>query len=121
MKIRKMTDKKDQPVVAAIDFGIAFSGYAFSFKHDYERDPLSTSIRFNGIVGCGGHFTLKVPTCVLLNPHQEFVAFGYEAEDIYSDLALNENHYDYYFFEGFKMLLYEANVSTKVKKKEILY
>ena len=26
-------------IVAAIDFGTTFSGYAFSFKHDYARDP----------------------------------------------------------------------------------
>ena len=26
-------------IVAAIDFGTTFSGYAFSFKHDYEKDP----------------------------------------------------------------------------------
>ena len=26
-------------ISAAIDFGTTFSGYAFSFKHDYEKDP----------------------------------------------------------------------------------
>ena len=26
-------------IVAAIDFGTTFSGYAFSFKHDYDKDP----------------------------------------------------------------------------------
>lgn len=56
--------------------------------------------------------SLKAPTCVLLSPKQELVAFGYEAEDLYSELALEENHYDHYFFKEFKMLLYETNVST---------
>lgn len=50
--------------------------------------------------------------CVLLSPQQEFMAFGYEAEDKYSDLAIDENHHDYYFFEGFKMLLYKSEVIT---------
>ena len=26
-------------ISAAIDFGTTFSGYAFSFKHEYEKDP----------------------------------------------------------------------------------
>lgn len=116
-----MTDKKDKLIVAAIDIGITFSGYAFIFKHDYERDPCSVPFIFNWMVGCNNDVTQKVPTCLLLNPRQEFVAFGYEAKDIYSDLANNEEHYDHYFFEEFKMLLYETNVSTKDKKKEILY
>ena len=30
-------------LVAAIDFGTTYSGYAFSFRHDYERDPLKIS------------------------------------------------------------------------------
>lgn len=30
-------------LVAAIDFGTTYSGYAFSFRHDFERDPLKIS------------------------------------------------------------------------------
>lgn len=49
------------------------------------------------------------------------MVFGYEVKDIYLDLVDNEEYYDYYFFEEFKMLFYEINVSIKDKKKEILY
>ena len=40
----KVKEKKDSGVVdafivAAIDFGTTFSGYAFSFKHEYDKDP----------------------------------------------------------------------------------
>ena len=30
-------------IVAAIDFGTTFSGYAFSFKHDFDKDPTQVS------------------------------------------------------------------------------
>ena len=33
-------------IVAAIDFGTTFSGYAFSFKHDYDKDPTQVRIHF---------------------------------------------------------------------------
>lgn len=78
-----MTDKKDKLIIAAIDIGITFSGYAFIFKHDYERDPCSAPFTFVWRVGWKNAVTQKVPTCLLLNPRQEFVAFGYEAKDIY--------------------------------------
>ena len=32
-------------LVAAIDFGTTYSGWAFSFKHEYARDP--TDITFS--------------------------------------------------------------------------
>lgn len=31
-------------VVAAIDFGTAYSGYAFSTRNDFEKDPLKVKI-----------------------------------------------------------------------------
>lgn len=102
-----MADKKNKLLVAAIDFGTTHSGYAYSFKHD----PLKISTKSNLVAGSGCLETLKVSTCVLLSPRQEFMAFGYEAEDLYSELALDKKHYDYYFFKGFKMVLFEG-VST---------
>lgn len=103
-----MGDKKDKLLIAAIDFGTTFSGYAFSFKHDYKMDPLKISTNQNWVAGSRGLVSLKAPTCVLLSPQKEFIAFGYEAEDLYSELALDENHYDHYFFKRFKMVLHES-------------
>lgn len=107
-----MEDKKDQLLIAAIDFGTSHSGYAFSFENDYKVDPLKISTNPNWVAGSRGFVSLKTPTCVLLSPRQEFIAFGYEAEDLYSELALDENHYDHYFFKGFKMVIYKKGVST---------
>lgn len=104
-----MADKNDKLLVAAIDFGITLSGYAFSCVYDHMRDPLKIS---TGHWVAGSDIYRKTPTCVLLSPKQEFKAFGYEAEDLYSELALDEIHHDHYFFEGFKMLLYKSEVIT---------
>lgn len=109
VQITKMADKNKKLLVAAIDFGITMSGYGFSFSHDYMRDPLQISTQ-TWETGLGNTISLKTPTCVLLSPQQEFMAFGYEAEDKYR--CLDENHHDYYFFEGFKMLLYKSEVIT---------
>lgn len=105
-----MAHKNDQLLIAAIDFGTTHSGYAFSFEDDYKMDPLKISTNPNWIIPCTLH--QKAPTCVLLSPRQEFIAFGYEAEDLYSELALDEKHYGYYFFKGFKMVLFKKGVST---------
>lgn len=106
-----MAHKNDQLLIAAIDFGTTHSGYAFSFEDDYKMDPLKISTNPNWIIPCTLH--QKAPTCVLLSPRQEFIAFGYEAEDLYSELAVNENHYDHYFFKGFKILNNEKEQLSK--------
>ncbi|XP_062615747.1 heat shock 70 kDa protein 12A-like isoform X1 [Saccostrea cucullata] len=93
-------------LVAAIDFGTTFSGYAFSFLHDYRRDPLKISAN-TWTAGSGNLVSLKTSTCVLFDPNGKFHSFGFEAEDKYSNLALDDDHHDWYYFRRFKMLLYE--------------
>ena len=41
---KKDTGLLDAFIVAAIDFGTTYSGYAFSFKHDYDKDPTQVDI-----------------------------------------------------------------------------
>ena len=98
-------------VVAAIDFGTAFSGYAFAFRHDYEKDPLC--IKVNPQWEAGGRCLIshKAPTTVLLNPKKEFHSFGYDAENKFSELSGDEEHNDWYYFRRFKMELYKQKVS----------
>ncbi|XP_053379631.1 heat shock 70 kDa protein 12A-like [Mercenaria mercenaria] len=96
--------------VAAIDFGTAFTGFAYSFldkpgqiiTSKWDGDNVRTA-------------TEKAPTCVLLSPDKRFVAFGYEAEERYSTLMLEDkanggtsNAKEHYFFERFKMMLYKT-------------
>ncbi|XP_062582367.1 heat shock 70 kDa protein 12A-like [Saccostrea cucullata] len=91
-------------LVAAIDFGTTYSGYAYSFKSD------CTKILMNKWEG-GQLTSYKTPTSLLLNPDKSFNSFGFEAEKIYSDVATDgedDEGYtckDYYFFQRFKMIL----------------
>nr|XP_019921191.2 heat shock 70 kDa protein 12B [Crassostrea gigas] len=108
-----MADKKDKLLTAAIDFGTTYSGYAFSFEYDYKVDPLKISTNPNWVAGSRGLVSLKAPTCVLLSPNKEFITFGYEAEDLYAELALDENHIYHYFFKGFKIFIDEKGQLSK--------
>ncbi|WAR26500.1 HS12B-like protein [Mya arenaria] len=72
-------------LVAAIDFGTTYSGWSYSFKHEFELDPTKASTkRWHG----DQLVSLKAPTCVLIEPDGEtFSAFGYDAETKYTRLA----------------------------------
>ncbi|XP_076117122.1 heat shock 70 kDa protein 12A-like [Mytilus galloprovincialis] len=102
---------------AAIDFGTTYSGYAFSSTDDYKKEP--TKINTNVWTG-SKLMSLKAPTAVLLDASQEFVAFGYEAENMYSELVSEGEHEDYYYFHRFKMLLHERRITRDIKIKDEL-
>ena len=101
-------------MVCAIDFGTTFSGYAFQLTSDFIKDP-TTNIKTNQVWNAGGAalMSMKTPTCLLLDKNKDFVAFGYDAENQYSELALENEHKDYLFFRRFKMLLHWNPVRTK--------
>lgn len=98
-------------LVAAIDFGTAYSGYAFSFRNDYRLDPLK--IEVNHWTGNASNtMSPKAPSSVLLNPDKTFKSFGYTAEEEYSILVENGQHQEWYFFTKIKMrLLYHEKIS----------
>lgn len=103
--------------VAAIDFGTTYSGYAISFRHDFLEDPLKVMTN-QWRTGAGRPASLKTSSCILFDPSKKFASFGFEAEDRYAELAMDEKHFDWYFFKRFKMLLYEnkeLNRNTKLK------
>ena len=96
-------------IVAAIDFGTTFSGYAFSFRYEYQADPL----RVHSSTWTSGSSTmsLKTSSTVLFRPDKRFESFGFDAEDRYSDLALDNEHKSWFYFRRFKMMLYNSKVS----------
>ncbi|XP_071148616.1 heat shock 70 kDa protein 12A-like [Mytilus edulis] len=104
--------KKDYLMVAAIDFGSAYSGCACSTKNSFMKNPLDISM-----IGLDqqGNASLKVPTVLLLNPDKNFVAFGHKAEDQYTDLLEKtpDEAHKWYYFSRFKMQLYN---NMKLKK-----
>ncbi|XP_053400254.1 heat shock 70 kDa protein 12A-like [Mercenaria mercenaria] len=99
-------------LVGAIDFGTAFSGWAFSFKHEYEQDPTKATVK---VWNAGTLTTEKTPTCILLQPDGTFDSFGYDAENRYRGLADKNLHTEYYFFRHFKMSLFK-NLGKEIKR-----
>ena len=103
-------DKK--VLVAAIDIGTSYSGYAFSFAHEQkegEEDP--DRIYVNNWENDGGSRTyFKTPSCLLLHPNGNLDCFGYEALDRYKSLIEDGKHKDVYFFMDFKMILHQEEV-----------
>lgn len=93
-------------VVAAIDFGTTYSGYAFSFV----RDPDSIHMMRKWEGGDPGVTNQKTPTTLLLKPNGEFHSFGFGARDHYHDLEEVEAK-KWYYFEKFKMSLHSSQVS----------
>ncbi|XP_062584984.1 heat shock 70 kDa protein 12A-like [Saccostrea cucullata] len=102
-------------LVAAIDFGTTYSGYAYSFKDNWAKVVANKW-------ASGNLMSHKAPTALLLNPDQSFNSFGYEAEKNYSELdEYGGKCEDYYFFHRFKMILkteLEKRVNRKTKCME---
>ncbi|KAK3577080.1 hypothetical protein CHS0354_037109 [Potamilus streckersoni] len=88
--------KSSALVVAAIDFGTTFSGYAFSFKSKPKE-----VFAFHWENGC-----IKTPTVVLLDSTGKLNSFGKTAETTYLGLAKEGKAKEWYYFEKFKMQLY---------------
>uniref|UniRef100_A0A669CTN6 Heat shock protein family A (Hsp70) member 12A.2 n=1 Tax=Oreochromis niloticus TaxID=8128 RepID=A0A669CTN6_ORENI len=99
----------DNSYIIAIDFGTAYSGYAFSLtKREAETEPRlkywgqQVSLR-----------TPKTPTCILFDEHEKFLSFGYEAQSAYFRTRGDEARKKF-FFECFKMSLYGKKLNSDV-------
>ena len=101
-----MVDKRTHLMVAALDIGTTFSGYAFSMRYEFEAEPLKIHYSHIGDAGALAASSMKTPTCLLLDKEKKFVAFGYDAENQYAYLVMDKKHDDYYFFHRFKMNLH---------------
>ncbi|KAL3831479.1 hypothetical protein ACJMK2_023220 [Sinanodonta woodiana] len=94
-------------VVAAIDFGTTYSGYAYSFVSDFKNDPLKIYANTKWNSGGGeGLVTDKTPTTILFEPNGNFHSFGYQAENKYDNLVNDDEHEEWYYFSRFKMTLH---------------
>lgn len=98
-------------IVAAIDFGTTYSGYAFSTRHDFQRDPTNATLR-QWVDPSSNMVYNKTSTCILFTEEKLFHSFGFEAEAKYLDLLLDNKQKNWYFFRKFKMSLYEIQVSN---------
>ncbi|XP_027765677.1 heat shock 70 kDa protein 12B-like [Empidonax traillii] len=96
--------------VVAIDFGTSYSGYCFSLASGTDQ------IREVYWGTEHGFKTPKTPTCILFNQQQEFKNFGYDAVMKYKSLPSSKAE-SWYFFQNFKMKLYNTNVTTGMELK----
>ena len=103
-------------LVAAIDIGTTYSGYAFSFRHEFKKDPYDITVH-----NWREWFSApKTSTSILLNPQKEFECFGYDAEDRYRKLVDYDLHHDWYYFRQFKKVLHDTLVINSLKQNEFL-
>ncbi|XP_053399788.1 heat shock 70 kDa protein 12B-like [Mercenaria mercenaria] len=100
---------KERVLVAAIDFGTTYSGYAFQVRADFESDPL----KIKAHTWSSSTVSQKTPTCILFDKDQRFHSFGYDAEQKYNELAAAGETWNWYFFKRFKMLLYKDEALTR--------
>ncbi|XP_067458869.1 heat shock 70 kDa protein 12A-like [Thunnus thynnus] len=98
--------------IIAIDFGTAYSGYAFSLTS--SEDQIEPNLkRWGKELGLD---TPKTPTCILFNEDEEFIKFGYEARAAYIKMC-GEEAKQHYYFEAFKMALYGKKLDRDVTIK----
>ena len=99
-------------LVAAIDFGTTYSGYALSSRDDLKKDPLKIVANQAWNAGSQKHLSLKTLTCLLLDNKEELVSFDYEAENKYSDIVIERKQNEYLFFHHCMMQLYKNKVNN---------
>ncbi|KAK4830194.1 hypothetical protein QYF61_009261 [Mycteria americana] len=96
--------------VVAIDFGTSYSGYCFSLASGTDQIRQVYWGTEHGLK------TPKTPTCILFNQKLEFRKFGYDAVMKYKSLPSSEAD-NWYFFQNFKMTLYNTKVTSGMKLK----
>ncbi|MED6233915.1 hypothetical protein ATANTOWER_019014 [Ataeniobius toweri] len=92
--------------IIAIDFGTAYSGYAFSITSREEDIDPYLKVWGEGV----GLETPKTPTCILFDEQEEFISFGYEAKEKYLSKKGQEAR-DKFLFDCFKMALYGKEIN----------
>lgn len=105
-------ESAEPDIIACIDIGTTFSGYAFALSKDLQEDRLAVHVNKEWISGNSKLITLKVPSSVLLTPEKRFHSFGYEAEWKYGQLAADKNHLGWYYFRKFKMTMMQNEVKS---------
>lgn len=111
---------KGPALIAAIDFGTMYSGYAFSIIDSSPKRQFT--INMNQAWNAGGHnlLSIKTPTTLLLDASKQLVAFGYQAENRYTELEMDGKIDGYYYFHRFKMKLFEKeNMSPDTELTDI--
>ncbi|XP_071154308.1 heat shock 70 kDa protein 12A-like isoform X2 [Mytilus edulis] len=111
----------DFKIVAAIDLGTTFSGYASSTREMFKANPLDITKNPRWIINGVKYISLKTDTCILMKKNGNCVALGDVAMDEYADLLQEDKANEYLFFHRFKMELYnKENISTEMVMKDVM-
>lgn len=118
---QKKERKNPYLMVVAIDFGTSYSGYAYSTRDDF----LTFADRVHTCKPCSHSgqslMSMKTPTCLLVNENKEFVAFGYDAETEYAKLCASNDQSKYFYFQRFKMKLYQVSVFSLISTNPYIH
>ncbi|XP_005815476.2 heat shock 70 kDa protein 12A-like [Xiphophorus maculatus] len=98
--------------IIAIDFGTAYSGYAFSITSS-EEEIVPRVKEWGEEVGLE---TPKTPTCILFDENKTFHSFGYKAKNDYLSME-RKKAIKMFFFDCFKMSLYNKMLSRDLMIK----
>lgn len=109
-------DSEAHLIVAAIDCGTTYSGYAISTFEQYKKNPTECLIGVWSAESCALQ-SMKTSSCILFDKYENFDSFGFEAETKYADFALENKHHDWLFFERFKMNLYQQHVRISLIRR----
>ena len=96
-----------QKVSIAIDFGTSNCAVAYS-AHKKKEDIFVVNEWNDGEKHC------KIPTAVLFNNKEELTDFGTLAVKKYCELKEEEEDGEFYFFQNFKMELYDEKVISLI-------
>ncbi|XP_069136855.1 heat shock 70 kDa protein 12B-like [Argopecten irradians] len=100
-------------VVVAIDFGTTYTGYAYSFRNEFQKSDDARDIFHNSWdSSLAGNLSKKAPTVALFNPKGVFDSFGYDAEEKYSELT-DKVHQTWHYYARFKMQLFNKMTLTR--------
>ncbi|XP_078322009.1 heat shock 70 kDa protein 12B-like isoform X2 [Crassostrea virginica] len=118
----------DPLVVVAVDIGSAFSGYAYQYRTDHQKEA-NNNILCPLWIEKNNKVSGKTASSLLLNPDGSFNSFGFNAESVYSkmfrdhvngkfrnDKFPNKSPSDWFLFRNFKMKLYEKEVLRRNMK-----
>ena len=83
---RKVSSSNAYLAVVAIDFGTAYSGYAFSTTDMYKASSLKIYVK-----NWKGQREYKTSTSVLLDPHKQPLKFGLDAQDEYAKIRVGKD------------------------------
>ncbi|XP_025420001.1 heat shock 70 kDa protein 12A-like isoform X1 [Sipha flava] len=107
-ELQVLDESPEDGIVVSIDIGTTYTGYAYSFrrsgrisvmkKPDYESDTILDG--------------QKIPTALLLSPDFNFHSFGTAARDYFHEMHPEEAQ-KWYYFDKFKMFLYNKDEITK--------